>query len=157
MKEDRIKKDNVLRKFAALLLRFPILKRFAKRNAVQEAVLYCIIGVTGVSLDAAVFFVFFKIFGVHYQIANIIGVHCGIFNNFLLNAYLNFQRKDHFLFRFLSFYSVGLTGLAMSAALLYLFVDVFDFDVLISKLTVIFIVTVFQFFCNKLITFKRLK
>ena len=57
--------------------------------------------------------------------------------------------------RFLSFYSVGLLGLGVSAALLWLFVEILRWNELLSKLVIIFVVTVLQFTLNKCVTFRK--
>ena len=46
-------------------------------------------------------------------------------------------------------------GLGISAGLLYVFVERIGANVLISKLTIILIVTVVQFLFNKFVTFKK--
>ncbi len=132
-----------------------IKKWLESRQRIREFLLYCIIGCSGVFLDFLIFTILCTGFEWHYQLANAIGVTCGICNNFFLNAIFNFKRTDRLFLRFLSFYGVGLTGLAISAALLWLFIDRFSFPVIISKLMIIFIVTLVQFTLNKLITFKE--
>lgn len=126
----------------------------SKSSGFGELVRYCLIGVTGATLDAVLFWLLTKS-GVHYQIANFISVTCGIVNNFFLNAFLNFKTKNRLFRRFCSFYSIGLFGWAISAALLWLFIEKFGFPKLYSKFAIIFIVTVVQFTLNKTITFAR--
>lgn len=121
----------------------------------RELILYCIIGCSGVAIDYIVFAILTNCTGIHYQIANAISVSMGICNNFMWNAHLNFKVKDRMLLRFCSFYMVGLIGLGISAVLLYLFIEVMAWNVLFSKLGIIFIVTVVQFLLNKFVTFKK--
>lgn len=116
---------------------------------------YCLIGVTGVFLDFAVFYLLNKKLGIYYQIANIISVSSGITNNFFLNAYFNFKITDHLFKRFLHFFAIGLFGLLLSALLLYIMIEKFHFEVLITKIIVIFIVAVVQFLLNLHISFKK--
>ena len=121
----------------------------------RELIFYCIIGCSGVAIDYVTFAVLTHCSSLHYQAANAISVSLGICNNFMWNAHLNFKVKDNLLLRFCSFYCVGLVGLGISAALLYLFVEVMKGNVLVSKLAIIFIVTVVQFLLNKFVTFRR--
>ncbi len=123
----------------------------------REFVVYCLIGGSGVTLDCLVFVGLTMGLGWHYQLANAISVSCGICNNFFLNAFFNFKRTDRLWLRFLSFYSVGLLGLGVSAALLWLFVEVLCWNELIAKLVIIFVVTILQFTLNKCVTFRRTK
>lgn len=121
----------------------------------REFFVYCIIGGTGVTLDCLVFAVLTYGVDLHYQLANAVSVSCGICNNFFLNAFFNFRRTDRFLLRFLSFYGVGLLGLGVSALLLWLFVGILAWHELLSKLIIIFVVTVLQFTLNKCVTFRK--
>lgn len=115
---------------------------------------YCIIGATGVLIDVSIFYILNKIIGVFYQYANIISVSCGITNNFFLNAYFNFKITDKLLIRFIKFYSIGIFGLLLSALLLFIFIEKLNFEVLQTKVIVVFIVAIIQFLLNKNISFK---
>ncbi len=121
----------------------------------REFVVYCLIGGSGVTLDCLVFTGLVYGFHWHYQLANIISVSCGICNNFFWNAFFNFRRTDKLWLRFLSFYSVGLIGLGVSAALLWLLVEILTWNELFAKLVIIFVVTLLQFSLNKMITFRK--
>ena len=118
-------------------------------------VVYCFIGVTGVCLDFLIYYILTQMYDVHYQVANAIGVSCGICNNFFWNAFFNFKQKDRLLLRFCSFYCVGLLGLGISACLLWLFIGLFAWNELFSKGMIIFVVTVVQFTLNKCVTFRK--
>ncbi len=116
---------------------------------------YCIIGASGVALDYLVFYLLYKGFKVHYQYANIFSVSCGILNNFLLNAFLNFKKKDKLFLRFIQFYTVGLIGMAMNALLLYVFVESFHVNVLAAKGINAFVIAIMQYVLNKTFSFKE--
>lgn len=121
----------------------------------REFLIYCIIGCSGVLIDYVVFAVLTDLVGMHYQVANVISVSMGISNNFIWNVRFNFKVKDRIFLRFCSFYGVGMIGLAISAALLYLFVEIMSMNALVSKLAIIFIVTMVQFTLNKCVTFRK--
>ena len=55
---------------------------------------YCVIGASGASLDFVIFYILTSKLMLFYQYANIISISAGITNNFLWNAFLNFQTKD---------------------------------------------------------------
>ncbi len=121
----------------------------------RELILYCMIGCTGAALDFIVYASLTRFAHVHYQWANLISVSFGIINNFFLNARFNFRTRDRLLLRFASFYLVGMTGWAISAGCLHLFIGILDFNEIAAKLLTIFIVTAIQFLMNKFITFKK--
>lgn len=134
-----------------LLLKIRLIDLFLKY---KQFVLYAIIGVLSASLDFIVFTFLSSFSSLNYLLANVISVNCGIITSFTLNRQFNFKIKDKLLKRFLIFYAVGLLGLGVSTALLWLFVGIFSVNILISKLVVILIITLLQFSLNKLITFK---
>jgi putative flippase GtrA len=119
----------------------------------RQFLLYGVFGGISAGLDFCVFSFLLSI-GLNYLIANIIGVHFGIFNSFMLNRQFNFKVKDKTARRMFTFYLVGLIGLGLSSILLYLLVETAGWQELYSKLLTIFFVAVTQFYLNKLITFK---
>lgn len=92
-----------------------------RRRPDSSLVRYAAIGVLGVCLDYGLFVVLFNLVGLHEQLANALSTTAGIVNNFALNALFNFRRRDRLLVRFLRFYAVGLTGIALTFLLLRVF------------------------------------
>ncbi len=115
----------------------------------RSFVLYQLIGVSGVLLDLVLFLGLYNALGVHEQIATVLSTSAGITNNFLLNSYLNFRRRDGMLRRFARFYTVGLFGIALVAALLVVFHTWMGIDANIVKVASMPVVAVLQFFLNK--------
>ena len=105
-------------------------------------------------MDFAIYSALTRCFALHYQLANFIGVSCGIVNNFFLNYYFNFKARGHLPARLASFYAVGMVGCAMSAFLLWLLVGWMHLNAIAAKLCTIAFVTVVQFCMNKLVTFR---
>lgn len=120
----------------------------------KNFILYCLIGVINTSVDFGIF-ALLDYAGLQYIIAHIISYHCGIFCSFFLNRNYNFKVKDKPSQRFLSFYSAALVALALSAALLYLFVEVASLHHIVSKLIATAIIVVCQFLFVKHFTFKK--
>jgi len=125
-------------------------------NQYRHFILYGIIGGMSAGLDFLIYTFLCKL-GLNYQIANVISIHCGIFCSFLFNRRYNFKITDKTLLRFFSFYIVGLTGLALSAILLYAMIDIIAWNEIYAKLLSIIVIAVVQFFLNKFITFKKSK
>lgn len=121
----------------------------------RELILYGIIGGFCAALDFGVYTVLGLI--IHFLIANIISIHCGIICSFLLNRNFNFKVKDKTKRRFLSFYLVGLSGLSISELLLWIFSTRMGLNNMAVKLATVVIVALFQFLLNKYITFKTSK
>ena len=132
------------------------IKTFIKTQYVRyrQLFLYGIIGGFSALIDFFTYTILCK-WGVPYLLSNIIGVHCGIICSFLLNRQYNFKVKDRTKLRFLSFYIVGLIGLAISSGILYLAVGHYHFSEIYAKIPTIVVVALFQFVLNKFITFRQ--
>jgi len=124
-------------------------------KARRSFVIYCVIGLSGVALDYACYFVLVNWLGVYYLLANAVSCSLGISNNFLLNCFFNFKVNDRLLARFGSFYCVGLLGLAVSSAMLYALVSLARMNPNYSKLWTLAVVVVLQYNLNRLISFRK--
>ncbi len=87
--------------------------------------------------------------------ANTLGVICGIAASFTLNRQYNFKVKDHTARRLVIFFAVGLSGLAISSAIIYATVNYGGWNKLYAKAFTIIVVSIFQFILNKSLTFKN--
>jgi len=119
----------------------------------RQLFLYGVIGGLSAFVDFCVYTLLCRA-GVSYLVSNVISVHCGIICSFLLNRSYNFKVKDKAKLRFLSFYIIGLMGLAISSGMLYLAISYYHFNEIHSKILTIVVVALFQFILNKFITFK---
>lgn len=121
----------------------------------RNLILYGIIGGFCAALDFSIYTALCYWDIMPYLWANIISIHVGIFTSFSLNRSLNFKVKDKPATRFVSFYAVGLTGLAISELMLYLMVTIGGLNEVFCKLLSIVVVALVQFILNKYITFKK--
>ncbi|KAA5836102.1 GtrA family protein [Saccharopolyspora hirsuta] len=110
---------------------------------------YALIGGSGVLLDYLLFLLLFNAFGVHEQLANAISTTAGITNNFVLNALFNFRKRDRIVVRFLRFYAVGLTGIALTFLLLQVFSGWLGIDPNLVKAGSLPVVLLLQYTINK--------
>ena len=124
-------------------------------NKGKEFIKYCLIGAMSASLDFGLFVVLNN-FGLHYQAANAVSVCAGITNSFFLNAFFNFRITDRLLQRYAAFFAVGLLGLLISAALLFLFVEMLGIAMVSAKAVTIVLVAITQYVLNSTLTFKRI-
>jgi len=121
----------------------------------RNLILYGIIGTLSAGIDFLIFYTLTTVWGFFYLTANIFSVSIGITISFILNRNYNFKVKDNISKRFVLFISVGLSGLLLSSALLYIFIDIFTLNKIISKILSIFLVVLMQFLLNTYITFKK--
>lgn len=127
----------------------PARQRPQERQGRGSLVRYAAIGVVGVCLDYGLFVVLFTGLGLHPQIANVLSTSAGITNNFALNALLNFRRRDRLLVRFARFYAVGLSGIALTFALLAVFASWLGLPANLVKAASLPLVLVLQYTINK--------
>jgi putative flippase GtrA len=116
---------------------------------------YSLIGASGAALDYILFVGMVSWGGTDKYIANAISVTAGISNNFVLNAFFNFNSRDKLLRRFGYFYATGIAGLLLSNLLLHIGVDRLDWNVPAVKFFSIFFVVLLQFNLNKTFAFRR--
>lgn len=69
--------------------------------------------------------------------------------SFILNRQFNFKVKDKTHQRFVSFFTVGIIGLAISSFLIYMLVTIMTFNEQVAKLMTIAVVSLIQFILNK--------
>ena len=100
-------------------------------------------------LDLAVFFVLFNAVHVDKFAATAVSTTAGITNNFVWNARYNFRVTDRLAARFVRFYTVGLAGLGLTAALFAVFVDSLGWDANVVKVLSLGPVLVVQYAANK--------
>lgn len=121
----------------------------ARRRLSRQLLSYTLIGGSGVALDLVVFLLLHNAAGMDEQVANAISTTLGIANNFVLNARFTFERRDRLVVRFLRFYAVGLTGIALTNLLFLAFTDGLGIDANLIKAASLPLVLALQFVLNR--------
>ncbi|MFF2212658.1 GtrA family protein [Streptomyces antibioticus] len=115
----------------------------------RQLVRYTLIGGSGVLLDLLAFALLHRGAGLDEQLANALSTTLGITSNFALNARFTFARRDRLAVRFLRFYAVGLTGIALTNLLFLLFTDALGIDATTVKAGSLPPVLALQFALNR--------
>ncbi|KPI25547.1 MULTISPECIES: GtrA family protein [unclassified Streptomyces] len=115
----------------------------------RQLITYALVGGSGVLLDLGAFLLLYNVAGLHEQVANVLSTSLGITNNFVLNALFTFGKRDRLLLRYLRFYAVGLTGIALTFVLLAVFSRGLGIDPNLVKAGSLPLVLVFQFALNR--------
>ncbi|MFE0457212.1 GtrA family protein [Streptomyces sp. NPDC058914] len=116
---------------------------------IRQLISYALVGGSGVLLDLGAFLLLYNVAGLHEQVANVLSTSLGITNNFVLNALFTFGKRDRLLLRYLRFYAVGLTGIALTFVLLAVFSRGLGIDPNLVKAGSLPLVLVFQFALNR--------
>ncbi|MET7457157.1 GtrA family protein [Streptomyces sp. NPDC005574] len=120
-----------------------------RSRTLRQLLRYTLIGGSGVALDLAVFLLLHNLTGMNEQLANALSTTLGISSNFLLNARFTFERRDRLRTRFLRFYAVGLTGIALTNLLFLAFTDALGIDADLVKAASLPPVLALQFVLNR--------
>jgi dolichol-phosphate mannosyltransferase len=137
-------------KLQSLLNRFPITK-FLK---------FCIVGGTGVIVNAGMLWLVTEVTGLDYRISSFAAIETAIISNFFLNYFWTFRERrtnqPHETFRtFLKFnFSSGLTAITINWGLLVLLTEVFGLYYQWSNLIGIIVGTLSNFLFSHFWTFK---
>ena len=141
------------------------------KQSVKEVIKYAIVGVIGLCIEWAMFFLLRDFFHINYIVANVLSCICGIVNNFFLNSYFTFKATDKMWERGVSFFAIAGVGLVLGIFILPLLVKIINMTLVepqildvsqkvvqnISKLMTTIIIACIQFISNKYITFKKAK
>lgn len=130
-----------------------ITKLFKRYSVLGEMFLYGIIGIISAGLDSLIYYSLTRQLMIDEFVANFVGINFGITISFILNTFTNFKKTDKLAKRAVSFYSVGYMGLLLSMFMLYVGIKVMHINDMEVKITSVFIVALFQFTLNKIITF----
>jgi putative flippase GtrA len=120
----------------------------------RNFILYGLIGGLCTLVDIGVYYLLGHT-NLHYLLANIISYNCGIIASFFLNRRYNFKVKDRAVRRFISFYLISMSGMVACEGILWLLVDGFGLNSLLSKIIATVLVGLAQFLYVRRFTFKK--
>lgn len=123
---------------------------------IKQILLYGIIGGLAAGIDSGIYYFLTRLYSINEFAANFASVNIGITISFLLNTFINFKMTNKIWLRAISFYSVGYLGLALSSFILYVGIHVLELNDFVIKISSVFLVALFQFVFNKLVTFGSL-
>lgn len=116
---------------------------------------YALVGVVGLVVDMGLFYVFYELVHINYILSNIMSSSLAVVNNFILNSFFTFKVKDKLFYRFISFFSIALAGMAISSGMLVVMIDGMHWNSMISKAIAVFFVALIQYYVNKKLTFSE--
>lgn len=113
------------------------------------------VGVVGLFVDMGLFYVFHEEMHINYILSNVMSSSLAVVNNFILNSVFTFKVRDKLLYRFISFFSIALVGMAVSSGLLAVMIDGLHMNSMIAKGIAVFFVAMIQYYVNKKLTFSE--
>jgi putative flippase GtrA len=109
-------------------------------------------GVSTVS-DMTVLYTLTHFTGTNHLIAAALGFAVGVTTNYTLNRILVFQSSGKIKKELTLFVFIGLGGLAWTELILWIFVDHFNFKIMIAKMMAVILVLNWNFFMRKKFVF----
>jgi dolichol-phosphate mannosyltransferase len=140
---------NVVKAYLSMLFFFS-LKKYS------QLIKFLLVGLSGVFVNTALLWFLTEQVGLFYVLSGIIATEIAIINNFLLNNFWTWRRrnkKHNFFRRLVSFNAVALVGLGISVSVLW-FLTELGVYYLISNLVGILFATAWNYLANDKITFK---
>ena len=132
-----------------------MMKSLFVRLLSSSFVKYALVGVVGLVVDMGLFYVFHIVLKIDYILSNIMSSSLAVVNNFILNSIFTFKVKDKLFYRFISFFSIALAGMALSSGMLAVMIAGMGMNSMVSKAISVFVVAMIQYFVNKKLTFSE--
>jgi putative flippase GtrA len=128
-----------------------------KTDEIRHFIKFCVVGLVNTVVHFSVYVVFFDIYNYYYLQANALAWFIAVFVSFFLNKYWTFQNfaRRAIYHQYIKFFIISGAGLALNTGLLFIFVDTYKINDKLSLIFAIGIVTFWNFFLNKLWTFKN--
>lgn len=123
----------------------------------RNFILYVAIGTISSVAEILVYYLLYRLVGMHYQWANVIGYVCGCLLSFILNRSYNFKVRDNVVLRLMTFALIQGIGYLMSMGSLYYMVEILELNEFVAKAISVPLVALLLFFFNKFVTFRRWK
>lgn len=126
-----------------------------KNKNLKDFLLYLVVGGIATVTEWLMFFVLEKI-AVHYMLATVIAYVISTFVNWLAGRVLVFKVSTKAITReIMEIYIASIVGLLLNLGLMWLMVDAFDFNEMLSKIIATGLVFLYNFLIRKLVIYKK--
>lgn len=117
---------------------------------------YCVVGFSGMLTDFSITYLLKEKIKANKYVANSLGFIAAATSNFFLNKFWTFQDKgENISVEFFSFVGIGLLGLLINNAVIFILTEKYKNNFYLSKFIAILIVTFWNFMMNYLFTFNQ--
>ena len=134
--------------------------RFPRKSLMGQFLRYMVTGGVAFVADFGLFALSLYVFGWHYLLANLVGLVAGLVLNYAMSILWVFTACKRILEKrklaeFTLFALVGIAGVGINQLLMYLMVDGFGLNEMVSKMIAAVLVLMWNFGARKLILFKK--
>ena len=133
------------------------LKEFIKNNDLIKLIRFSIVGVGNTLVNWGIFFIL-NAFGVYYIISNIIAYIIATINSYIWNSLWVFKYGQGLnINTSVKFFILNLVGLTVNTTIMYILVDILNFNKFIALVIASVLVVMMNYTINKLWVFKEKK
>lgn len=136
--------------------------KFPRKSLLGQFLRYLVTGGLAFVVDFGLFALCLYVFNWHYLLANFVGLVAGLVLNYAMSIVWvftackrTFERRK--IAEFALFTIVGFAGVGLNQLLMYLMVDGFEVNEMISKMVAAVLVLIWNFGARKLMLFKKKK
>lgn len=137
-------------------------ERLPRKSLAGQFVRYLVTGGLAFIVDFGLFALCLYVFDWHYLLANLVGLVAGLVLNYAMSIVWVFTACKRTLEKqkvaeFVLFALVGIAGVGINQLLMYLMVDGFSLNEMLSKIVAAALVLMWNFGARKLLLFKKKK
>ena len=133
------------------------LKELIKNNDLIKLIRFSIVGVGNTLVNWSIFIIL-NVFGVYYIISNIIAYTIATVNSYIWNSLWVFKYGQGLnINTSVKFFILNLVGLTVNTTIMYILVDILNFNKFIALVIASVLVVIMNYTINKLWVFKEKK
>jgi dolichol-phosphate mannosyltransferase len=126
-----------------------------QNKTLRQFIGFAIVGSIAAGIDLGIMYILTEYLGIWYFYSAIISFSIAIIVNYILNKFLNFKDTDSRIGRqFGMFMGITFVGLIVTQIILYILVTFLSVWYMLAKASAICIVTFFNFYAQRRLTFK---
>jgi dolichol-phosphate mannosyltransferase len=131
---------------------------FVPGHSANQFMMFCLVGVSGVGVNALVMWAIYDGLGLHYMLSSVCAFFVANVSNFVFNKILTFADKrwgfSLLISQYVRFLAVSLIGLGINLAVLAALVELFGIDPVLANLAGVLVATFSNFLGSKFLAFK---
>lgn len=132
------------------------MKKLLTNLQFKQFIKFSVVGVSGTVIDWIFYFIFTRWLFTYYLIAKALSFIFAAANNYFWNRVWTFRSKDkNIVKQFIKFFAVSVIGLFINILIMYIVVNDFKLSDFYGLIIATAIVMFWNFFANKLWTFKE--
>jgi putative flippase GtrA len=135
--------------------KFMIMNKLFWASSLKQFIKYGIVGIINTFITLTTIFIFMKIIGANYVIANVVGYTLGFLNSFILNKIWTFGSEGRVRKEIILFFLVFIVSYAVQLLFLLLIKEQLGISAEMSQIIAMGFYTIINFLGNKHFTFRQ--